>query len=179
MKILKKILILLAVFIVLLLVLGLFTRKSYSVEREITINKPKQEVFDFVKFIKNQNTFNKWVLLDPKMRKDYRGTDGTVGFVYAWDSDNKDVGKGEQQITKIVEGERIDFEIRFEKPFASTAPAYMITESISQNQTKVKWGFSGTMAYPMNIMLLFVNIEDMLGKDLDTGLQNLKGILDK
>ncbi|MFC0182463.1 hypothetical protein ACFFJX_07790 [Pseudarcicella hirudinis] len=55
----------------------------------------------------------------------------------------------------------------------------MITESISQNQTKVKWGFSGTMAYPMNIMLLFVNIEDMLGKDLDTGLQNLKGILDK
>lgn len=179
MKILKKILILLAVFIVLLLVLGLFTRKSYSVEREITINKPKQEVFDFVKFIKNQNTFNKWVLLDPKMRKDYRGTDGTVGFVYAWDSDNKDVGKGEQQITKIAEGERIDFEIRFEKPFASTAPAYMITESISQNQTKVKWGFSGTMAYPMNIMLLFVNIEDMLGKDLDTGLQNLKGILDK
>lgn len=179
MKILKKILILFAVFIVLLLVLGLFSRKSYSVEREITINKPKQEVFDFVKFIKNQNTFNKWVLLDPKMRKDYRGTDGTVGFVYAWDSDNKDVGKGEQQITKIVEGERIDFEIRFEKPFASTAPAYMITESISQNQTKVKWGFSGTMAYPMNIMLLFVNIEDMLGKDLDTGLQNLKGILDK
>ncbi|MFC0182462.1 hypothetical protein ACFFJX_07785 [Pseudarcicella hirudinis] len=100
MKILKKILILLAVFIVLLLVLGLFTRKSYSVEREITINKPKQEVFDFVKFIKNQNTFNKWVLLDPKMRKDYRGTDGTVGFVYAWDSDNKDVGKVNSRLPK-------------------------------------------------------------------------------
>ncbi len=55
----------------------------------------------------------------------------------------------------------------------------MITESSSENATKVKWGFSGRMDYPMNLMLLFMNMEEMLGKDLDKGLQNLKAVLEK
>jgi hypothetical protein len=55
----------------------------------------------------------------------------------------------------------------------------MITESVSDNQTKVKWGFSGEMKYPMNLMLLFMNMEEMVGKDLATGLQNLKTKLEK
>ena len=35
------------------------------------------------------------------------------------------------------------------------------------------------MAYPMNIMLLFLNMEKMLGPDLQTGLNNLKEILER
>ena len=113
------------------------------------------------------------------MKKEYRGTDGTVGFVSAWDSEKGDVGKGEQEIKKITDGERIDFELRFIKPFESTEPAYLITESTSDNQTKVKWGFSGKMKYPMNLMLLCMNMEEMIGKDLQTGLNNLKTTLEK
>ena len=96
------------------------------------------------------------------MKKTYSGTDGTVGFVSAWESDNKDVGIGEQEIKKITEGERIDFELRFFEPFESTDPAYMTTESVSENQTKVKWGFNGHMDYPMNIMMLFIDFEKMI-----------------
>jgi uncharacterized protein YndB with AHSA1/START domain len=178
MKILKTILIAVGILIAVPLIVALFVKKDYEVEREITINKPKEEVFDYVKFLKNQDNYSKWATMDPEMEKTYRGTDGTVGFVSAWESDNKDVGKGEQEIKKITEGERIDFELRFFQPFESTEPAYMTTESVSENQTKVKWGFSGHMDYPMNIMMLFMDFEKMIGDDLDTGLKNLKSVLE-
>lgn len=178
MKILKTILIAVGILIAIPLIVALFAKKDYEVEREITIDKPKEEVFDYVKFLKNQDNYSKWATIDPDMKKTYNSTDGTVGFVSAWESDNKDVGKGEQEIKKITEGERIDFELRFFEPFESTEPAYMTTESVSENQTKVKWGFNGHMDYPMNIMMLFMDFEKMIGDDLDTGLKNLKSVLE-
>ena len=35
------------------------------------------------------------------------------------------------------------------------------------------------MKYPMNIMLLFINFEKLLGKDLEITLRNLKDIQEK
>lgn len=179
MKALKKILLVIVVLIAIVLILAAFTKKKYGVEREIVVNKPKQEVFDYIKHLKNQDNYSKWAMMDPAMKKTYTGTDGTVGFVSAWDSEKKDVGKGEQEIKKIAEGERVDFELRFYKPFESTEQAYMQTEAVSPASTKVKWGFDGHMNYPMNLMLLFMDFEKMIGDDLQTGLTNLKSNLEK
>lgn len=179
MRIVKKILIVIVAIIALALIVALFTKKDYAVEREIVINKPKQVVFDYVKYLKNQDNFSKWAKMDPNMKKEYKGTDGTVGFVSAWDSESKDVGKGEQEIKAIREGEQVDFALHFIKPFEGRANAFMSTTALSENQTNVKWGFSSRMNYPMNIMLLFMDMDKMLGADLETGLQNLKGILEK
>lgn len=179
MKILRKILIGLAIIIALPLIVALFVKKDYVVQREVRINKPKQEVFDYVKYLKNQDNYSKWNNIDPNMKKSYRGTDGTVGFVARWESDNDEVGWGEQEIKKITEGERIDFELRFIKPLEATEPAFMTTESVANNQTKVSWGFSGHMSYPMNLMLLFMDMEKMIGDDLETGLEKLKTELEK
>ncbi len=179
MKILKKILTFLGIFIGLVLIAAIFVRKDYSVEREIVINKPKQQVFDYLKLLKNQDNYSKWAMMDSKMKKEYTGTDGTVGFISAWDSENDEVGSGEQEITKITEGERIDFQLRFQKPIKSSSPAYMTTESLSDSTTKVKWGMKGTMVYPTNAVLLFMDISEILGRDLTTGLTTLKGVLEK
>ena len=179
MKILITILIVLAILVAIPLILALFVKKSYSVEREITIEKPQQVVFDYIKFLKNQNNFSKWATMDPAMKQEFRGTDGQAGFVSAWESKDKNVGKGEQTIVGITEGQRIDYDLHFIKPFEGRADAYLVTESLGDNQTKVLWGFTSKMAYPMNIMLLFMNMEDMVGKDLSTGLTNLKRILEQ
>lgn len=179
MKIFKKILIAVGILIAIALITALFVKKDYAVEREITINKPKQEVFDYIKYLKNQDHYSKWAMMDPEMKKTYRGTDGTVGFVSTWESDNKEVGTGEQEIKKITEGEQIDFELRFFKPFEANEAAYMKTEAVSENQTLVKWGFNGHMDYPMNLFLLFMNFDKMIGGDLETGLSRLKIELEK
>jgi hypothetical protein len=128
--------------------------------------------------LKNQNNYSKWAGMDPKMKKDYRGNDGTVGFVSAWDSDNKDVGKGEQEI-KAMDGSKIDYELRFIKPFKSTSLASMNTQAVTDSTTKVTWGFSGKMNYPLNIMNLFFDTEKMVGDDFGIGLVNLKNIMEK
>lgn len=179
MKILKKVLLVIAGIIVLALVVALFVKKEYAVEREITINLPKQEVFDYIKYLKNQNNYSVWNNIDPAMKKTYEGTDATVGFKYSWDSEKKEAGKGEQTIANIVPGERIDLNLHFIEPFEANDKAYMTTESLGASQTKVKWGFNGKMVYPMNLMLLCMNMDEMLGKDLDGGLQKLKVILEK
>jgi hypothetical protein len=177
MKILKKILLALAIIIAIPLIIALFVKKDYLVEREITINKPKQEVFDYVKFLKNQNNYSTWNRMDPNIKQTYRGTDGTVGFVAAWESNM--VGNGEQEIKKITEGERIDTELRFTGMFGSVSPAYMSTEAVSDTQTKVKWAMSGRMAYPLNFMQVFMSMEDMIGTEYQKSLTTLKEILEK
>jgi len=178
MKIVKRILIILAIIIAVPLIVALFVKKEYTIVREITINKPKQAVFDYIKLLKNQDNYSKWMKMDPNAKKTYTGTDGTVGFVSAWESTNKDVGAGSQTIASIKEGDRIDIDLHFLKPFEGKAKAYMSTEDAA-GQTKVKWGFDGAMPYPMNIMLLSDKMCNMIGDDLQTGLNNLKALLEK
>lgn len=164
--------------IALLLLLGLVISKDMKATREVVINKPVGEVFNYIKLLKNQDNFSKWASLDPAMKKTYTGTDGTVGFVSAWEG-NKQVGQGEQEIKGIVEGKSVDYELRFIKPFRSVAKAVMTTEANDVNSTKVSWGFEGSMNYPMNVMKLFMSMEKKIGDDFALGLQNLKRILEK
>lgn len=149
------------------------------VEREIIINKPKAEVFEYIKFLRNQDNYSKWNMMDPDMKKTYKGTDGTIGFISAWESKMENVGAGEQEIVNMIDGERIDMKLRFKVPFESQNDAYMITEDMSNNQTKVKWGFKGAFPYPFNLMGLFMDMEKAVGGDLEVGLQNLKNLLEK
>ncbi len=173
------ILLIIVIILALIFIIPLFTKKEYTIEREATINKPKFFVFNYIKQLKNQDNYSVWAKYDPNMKKEYKGVDGTVGFVAAWDSENKKAGKGEQEITNVVEGEKIDTNLHFIKPFEGRCSAYMTTNATSENQTAVKWCFNGKMKYPMNIMLLFMNMEKAIGNDLTNGLSNLKTLLEK
>lgn len=176
MKILKRIGIIVLSLIALVLIAALFIKKEYTVEKEVIVNKPKDEAFSYIRYAKNQDNYNKWIMMDPNAKKEYRGNDGTVGFVYAWDGNNK-VGKGEQQIKNIEEGQRIDYDLHFIKPFESNAKAWITTEAVSDHQTKIKWGMQGKSPYPLNFMNLFV--PGILGKDLQISLDKLKTVLEE
>jgi hypothetical protein len=172
------------ILIIILLVIAvpciaaLFLSSDYCIEKEIVIDKPKQDVFNYVKQLKNNVHYNKWSMADPAMKLEYSGVDGTVGFISAWDSSNKNVGKGEQEIIKVEEGRRVDFALRFIKPFENKANAYFITEALSNDQTKVTWAFTGTRNYTNRIMHVMLNLKKMLGNDLGTGLNTLKNVLE-
>jgi hypothetical protein len=166
-----------------LLLIALFTRKSYRIERAVTIAKPLHEVFDYIRHLKNQDHYNKWVMMDPAMKKDFRGTDGTVGFIYGWDG-NKKAGAGEQEIMLVEADSRMDSQVRFIRPFKAIANSFLHTRAItqpntSQEATRVQWVFSSQLKYPANIFLLLMNVEKTLGKDLEISLNKLKTILEK
>jgi hypothetical protein len=117
-------------------------------------------------------------MLDPHMKKQYRGVDGTVGFTYAWNG-NKQAGEGEQEIKGIKDGERVDIEVRFKRPFEGIALTPFVVEAISPTESRITWGMQSSMKYPMNIILMFMNMDKLLGKDLETSLHTLKNILEE
>jgi len=175
MNIIITLLLVLAGIITLLLLMALFMKREHFVKREIIINAPRQKVFDYVKLLKNQETFNKDAMADADRKKEFKGTDGTVGYIYAW-SGNKNAGVGEKEIKNIVEGKRIETEIRFVKPMVATASIIMDTESVSADQTRVSWSNAGTLQYPLNIMIPI--LEKSVAKGMDSSLSTLKNILE-
>lgn len=152
MSIATTILLVLAGIVALLLIMALFMKREHYVNREIVIQAPRQKVFDFLKLLKNQEQFNKWARADKNRNEETKGTDGTVGFIYSW-SGYRDAGKGEKEIINLVEGKKIETEIRFTKPMRVFARVIFEMESLSDNQTKVTLVNAGTLPYPFNIMI--------------------------
>lgn len=173
-----NILIIILVIIAAIFIIAAMMGRQMNIQKSIIINKPLLQVFDYVQYVKNHDNFNVWAMMDPDMKKEYKGTDGAAGFVFAWDSNKKkNVGAGEQEIKKITPGKNIEHEIRFIRPMQDTTKAMFEFENMAGNRTRVKWAFYSTMKFPMNIMKPI--IAGMLGKNLQTGLQNLKSVMEK
>lgn len=177
MSIITTILLILAGIVLLFLVVAAFVKKDFQLEKQVIINKPKQQVYSYVKMIRNQEHYSVWVMKDPNIKLLYTGTDGTIGFKSAWESNDKNVGIGEQEIIKLSEDESMDVEIRFKKPFAATNYAHNELTGISDSQTKLVQSFTGSSKYPMNIMNLFM--DNLVGKAMQQSLQNLKNNVEK
>ena len=171
-------LIVLSIFVgivLLVLLIAMISRKEYDIRREIIIDAPQQKVYDYLRHLKNQDNFNKWVMADPGMKREFHGIDGTAGFVYAWDG--KKGGAGEQEIKNLVQDEKIETEVRFIRPFKAIAYADYIIRPLSATQTAVVWTNRNRMQYPLNSMITV--IEKMLARDMDSSLATLKRILEK
>jgi len=168
-----------AAAIALLLILAALQSNWFAISRDITINRPVDAVFDYLRHIRNMEEYNKWVMTDPHQKTALSGTDGQEGFIYAWDSQNKNAGKGEQEIKQIVPNQKILLEIRFEKPFKGVSEAILATEPLAAGQTKVSYTFQGAKNFGMKIAHLLFGLEKVLGKDLDITLKNLKARLEK
>lgn len=158
--------------------LSLIAPKTYDVFRTVEISRPQGEVFNYLKSLKNMDDWSPWAKKDPNMKKTFTGVDGEVGCISHWIG-NKDVGEGEQEIKKIIDGKRIESELRFLKPFKSTSDCYMDVESIGNDNTRVKWGFSGDYKFPMNIMSFFKDMDAFVGPDFEEGMASLKEVLEK
>ncbi|MDG3586975.1 SRPBCC family protein [Galbibacter pacificus] len=163
--------------ILLVVFLGVIAPKNYHVSRSIQINRPLPEVFNYLKFLKNQDEWSPWFQKDPNIKKGLKGIDGSIGAVSWWEG-NKEVGSGEQEIKRILSNETIETELRFIKPFKSTSEAYIKVEKVLPETTTVVWGFSGLYKFPMNIFMIFMNMDKAVGKDFESGLSDLKRILE-
>lgn len=177
MNILIIILLVIGGIIALVLIIALLTKKDFRLIKQVTVNKPKLEVFNYAKLLKNQEYYSVWVMKDPNIKIVYKGTDGTIGASSAWESNDKNVGIGEQEIIKMKEGETMETEIRFKKPFEATNFAITSVTDAGDGKTNISTEFYGRQKFPMNIMCLFM--DKIVGKDMQKNLENLKNNLEK
>ena len=179
MKIVKYLGLALTAVLAFFLIAGLFLPKEYAVSRNVSIERSNADVYNYVKYLKNQSHYNVWAQMDPNQITTYTGEDGQVGFTSAWNSQVDSVGAGAQTIVAMNEGTSIGYEIIFTEPFESTMQTSMLFAPVDSSSTKVTWNFRGDMNYPFNVMLLVYDMEKSLGKDLQQGLNNLKELMEK
>ena len=176
MKIVKIVIYVVVGLAALWMLLGLFAKSNYHIERSQEINAPRELVYEYVRYFKNFGAWSPWSPLDPNMKSSITGTDGQVGAVHKW-SGNDDVGEGQQTITAMT-SDRIDMEVKFLRPFESVAPSYM-TFKADGDKTTVTWAFDMHVAFPWNGLAMFTDMDAGVGGDYEKGLKNLQKICEE
>lgn len=176
MKILRTILYIILALVAIYLLLALIAPKESTVERSTTIDAPLSMVYEHVNSLEDMNTWSPWADKDPNQEEKYTGETGTVGSEYYW-SGNDTVGEGTQTITAIEENKMVATKLNFVRPWPGEADANIQLEETDEG-TKVTWGFLSETPFPMNVGNLFINMDKMLGPDYETGMSNLKSLVE-
>lgn len=164
-------------FITFIAFLHAWSRKDYELSRTIVINRPKAEVYAYIRQLKNQKLWMPWFLNDPNFVIKFKGEDGKVGAASYWKGNNK--VEGIQKITKLQEGKLLETQLLFLRPYKSLSLNYMAVKELEADRTKMVWGVKGVHRFPASVFMLFYGMERAIGNDFDAGLHNLKRILEK
>lgn len=175
----SKLLIVLAVLVVLAaFFVGLVAMQSdeFRVTRAAVIKGPAVEVSGHVSDFRKWEAWSPWAKLDPHAKSEFEGPSQGVGAVFKW-SGNDEVGEGKMTLLEDKPGEFVKINLEFIKPMACVN----ITEfqfAPEGDQTKVVWTMYGPNNFMGKLVGLFIDCEEMVGKDFDKGLANLKGVIE-
>lgn len=158
--------------ILLVIGIGFLMPSTYSVERNVRINAPAQDIFSHVKNLRNWQSWGVWFKRDPAMQVSYSGPESAVGMQSSWISESQ--GNGRMEVIGIKENKRFIYSLYFiDMGMGSTGE---LVFSPSEDQTLVSWRDYGDVgANPLYRYLAFF-MDSMIGDDLQIGLDNLKVI---
>jgi len=147
------------------------------VERSATIAAPPERVFNKVQDFHAWEAWSPWAKMDPAMKTTYSGAPAGTGAVYDW-SGNDDVGTGRMTIVETKPAQDIHIKLEFFKPWeALTKTRFQFQPE--GNGTKVTWRMDGTNTFMSKAMSLVMNMDEMIGKDFERGLAELKAQSEK
>jgi hypothetical protein len=174
MRIIKKVLIILAIMFVVVAAIGfIFFPSHIHVERSATINQKQDVVFKYVNNLSNWNSWSPWYMLDTAARYSSEGPAEGVGSILKWESEVRNVGKGSMKIIDSKPDSLIREELSFMEGGVATS-YYRFTSD--DGGTKVTWGFDTEAgANPLG-RIIGGFMDGMIGKDFEQGLTRLKAI---
>lgn len=169
MKILKNIVIALAVLFALLAAIGLLLPSAYKVERSVTIQAPVEVVFDQVNDLRKNEAWSPWK--DPTMTITYSEPSAGKGASSTWTS--KDMGNGTQTIEESVPNSTIDIHLDFGSMGTAKAKWIFAQEGDAVKVTQQMYGDQG-----MNPVKRYMNLmmDKMVGPYFEKGLASLKQV---
>lgn len=167
------------VLLVVLCVLGLAATKpdAFALEREITINAPREKVFALINDFHEWGKWSAWEKLDPGMTRTFSGPPSGTGSIYQW-SGNSDAGAGSMEITNAAAPSKIDIKLDFTKPLESHNITEFTIDSTAAG-THVKWNMHGPNNFLSKIMTVFVSMDKLVGPQFEEGLANMKAQAEK
>jgi hypothetical protein len=149
---------------------------SFRVQRVVLINAPSDKVFPLINDIKAWTVWSPYEKKDPAMKRTYGAVSAGKGATYAWDGD-KNVGQGSIEI--VESGPRkILLKLDLVKPFEAHNMGEFLLES-KGDSTSVTWATYGPSPYMSKVIGTFMNIDDLIGRDFEKGLADLKAAAEK
>jgi hypothetical protein len=175
---LVKILIGVAGVLILFLAVAATRPSAYHVERRLEVAAPADLVFGVLNDLRQ--FAGVFVLFgsplekqDPNMQKTFEGPAAGVGQSYAWSG--KEAGTGKMTIEESVPGQKVGIKLEFVKPMASTATC-ALTLAGTPTGSFVTWSMDGNHNLIGKAAGLFMNMDNMLGSDIEKGLVQLKTV---
>jgi hypothetical protein len=176
-EIIAIIAVILAITIAIVLILAASKPARFSVQRATSVKAPPEKIFPLISDFHQWRSWSPYEDKDPAMKRSYSGADSGTGAVYGWEGD-KNVGFGRMEILDASAPSKVVIKLDFLKPFEAhnTAEFTMLPRG---DATDVIWLMHGPAPFVSKLMQVFMNIDNMIGKDFEVGLANLKRLTEK
>jgi len=171
---LKFTFILIVVVIAVILILASLKPKTFRVLRSAIIPVTPDRVFPYINDLHHWKSWSAWSKKDQNMQTTYSGPPGGKGAIYEW-SGNKNVGSGKMEIIESIVPVLVVIKLDFITPFEGHNKTSLALQAIPEG-TKVVWVMDGPMAFIPRVFSLFVDMDKMIGKDFEEGLEGLKAV---
>jgi uncharacterized protein YndB with AHSA1/START domain len=173
-EIIAIIAVVLAIAIAAVLILAATKPDRFSVQRAITIRAPAEKIFPLISDFHQWRSWSPYEDRDPAMNRSHSGASSGTGAVYGWEG-NKNVGSGRMEILEASAPSKVVIKLDFFTPFEghNTAEFTMLPQG---DATNVTWRMHGPAPFMNKMMQVFMNLDNMIGKDFEAGLANLKRI---
>jgi uncharacterized protein YndB with AHSA1/START domain len=166
--------------ILLALVLGglaayIATRPSeFLIMRSRTFAAPPEVVFGYVSDFHRWTEWSPWEKRDPALVRDYSGAESGEGAIYHWVG-NEEVGEGRMTITDAEAPSSVTIRLEFMRPFqaVNTTQFDIVAGGLG---TDVTWSMTGRNGFLSKAIALFVNVDQLVGKDFEQGLADLDAV---
>lgn len=161
--------------IVLLVLVGVafLLPQKVHVERSVEIAAPQDQVFALVNSFERFNEWSPWFERDPNARYTFEGPASGVGAIMRWQSENREVGQGVQEIV-VSEPPSV---VRVRLDFGSQGPAEAYYQLVATaNGTAITWGLDTDLG--MNPVNRYFGLffDNLIGGDYEKGLAKLKAV---
>ena len=176
-EIIAIIAVVLAIAIAVVLILAATKSSTLRVQRATSIRASADKIFPMINDFHQWRGWSPYEDRDPALKRTYEGPASGKGAVYAWDG-NKNVGSGRMEILETSVPSRITIKLDFFKPFEghNTAEFTMLPQG---DGTHVTWVMHGPARFVTKLIQVFMNLDNMIGRDFEAGLANLKTITEK
>jgi hypothetical protein len=180
-EIIAVIAVVLAIAIAIVLILAATKPNTFSVQRATTVKAPPEAIFPLINDFHQWRTWSPYETKDPAMKRSFSGAASGKGAVYGWEG-NKNVGSGRMEVLDTSMPSKIVIKLDFFTPFEghNTAEFTMLPQGDATNAaTNVTWLMHGPAPFMSKLMQIFINLDNMIGRDFEVGLANLKRLTEK
>ena len=176
-EVIAVIAVVLAIAIAMVLILAATKPATLRVQRATTVRAPPDKIFPLINDFHQWGTWSPYEHKDPAMKRTFSGAADGKGAVYAWQG-NRNVGSGRMEILDASAPSKIVIKLDFLTPFEThnTAEFAMLPQG---DATNVTWLMHGPASLMSKVMQVFFNMDNMIGKDFEVGLANLKRLAEK